>query len=505
MKFDLKRSFFLPVGLLLLVLILVNLISRNWFFRWDLTDNKMYSLSESSRTVVKQIDDLLTMKVYFSDNLPGEYGNNRRYLQDILEEYAAYSHGNIRFEFYTPESDEDLEAEAQKAGITPVQLQVVENDKLEVKRIFMGMVMLYEDKKEVIPVIQTTTGLEYEITTGIKKLVEKNRPQIGLVNRNNSLEAQRDVMTLLSQRYRVLPVDLSNDIPESIQVLFMSGITDSLQAEERDHLIAFLQRGGNLFLTQNRVATDLQNQEAHLIQSDIFDLLKTWGFTVEENLVLDRICGRVNVMQNMGFIRMNVPMEYPLIPIIRTFNQEEPLVSGLEEIQLLFPSEIQADTTTQDTLIHFVPLMYTSDHSGVMKGYFNMSPDPKMNPVLRRLNQKRKLVAARVELTQPETGVVSQIIFVADSQFLLDEGGGMSPENHVFVMNAADYLLGDRELIALRSREITSRPLAEISDREKQTWKWINIVLPSLLIVIFGFVRMRQQKRRAKWLEELYD
>lgn len=505
MKYNLKRYFFLPVGILTIVLILVNLISRNWFFRLDLTDNKMYSLSKSSREIVKQIDDLLTMKVYFSENLPGEYGNNRRYLQDILEEYAAYSDGNIRFEFFNPETDQDLETEAQKAGITPVQLQVVENDKLEVKRIFMGMVMLYEDKKEVLPVIQTTTGLEYEITTGIKKLVEKNRRVVGFVNREDQMTSSRGVMMLLQQRYRVQPVDLSDEIPDNIQVLFLSGMSDSLQTAEKDHLNAYINRGGNLFIAQNRVRADLQNQQASLIQSDIFDLLKSWGLEVAENLVLDRVCGRVNVMQNMGFIRMNVPMDYPLIPVIRTFNQDEPLVSGLEQLQFLFPSEIQPDTTSQDSSVHFVPLMYTSDHSGIMKGYFNLSPDPKMNPVLQRLNQRRKLVAARTEITNLETGVVSQIILVADSQFLLDEGGGMSPENHVFIMNAADYLLGERELIALRSREITSRPLGDISDSGKQTWKWVNIILPSLLIVIFGFVRMRQQKRRAKWLEELYD
>jgi len=71
-------------------------------------------------------------------------------------------------------------------------------------------------------------------------------------------------------------------------------------------------------------------------------------------------------------------------------------------------------------------------------------------------------------------------------------------------MNSVDYLIGDRDLIALRSREITSRPLKEVSDDAKKTWKWVNVVLPSFLIVGFGLVRMRQQKRRSNILEELY-
>ena len=141
MKFDLRKSVLIPALLLLVVLVLLNLIARNSYFRWDFTDTKMYSLSSSTEQVLERIDDLLNVKVYFSDNLPGQYGNNRRYLQDILEEYAAISKGNIRFEFYVPDTDEALEEEAQKSGVQPVQLQVIEKDEAVVKKVFMGCLL----------------------------------------------------------------------------------------------------------------------------------------------------------------------------------------------------------------------------------------------------------------------------------------------------------------------------------------------------------------------------
>ena len=72
-----KKSFITYIGIVAAILVIFNVVSRNWFFRLDLTENKMYSLSESSKSVVSKIDDRLTMKVYFSDNLPGEYGNNK--------------------------------------------------------------------------------------------------------------------------------------------------------------------------------------------------------------------------------------------------------------------------------------------------------------------------------------------------------------------------------------------------------------------------------------------
>ena len=84
----------------------------------------MYSLSSSSKEVVSQVDDLLTMKVYISSDLPNELGNTKRFLQDILEEFRAYSNGNIRFFFEDPQSDENLEEQARKDGIQPVQILV---------------------------------------------------------------------------------------------------------------------------------------------------------------------------------------------------------------------------------------------------------------------------------------------------------------------------------------------------------------------------------------------
>ena len=439
---DLKKSVFVPGILLFVILFLLNSISQNWFHRWDLTDNDMYSLSSSSESVVKQVDDLLTMKVYFSDDLPGEYANNRRYLQDILEEYEALGDGNIRFEFFRPEDDEDIEQEAQKAGIMPVQMQVVENDKMEVKRVLMGMIIQYEDKKEVLPVIQTTTGLEYEITSKIKKLVETNKPTVGIAQLEGQTAQFQNIQNLLGQRYMVKPVNLSDAVPAEVTALLMGGVSDSLSGDEYQHLSDYLNRGGNLFLTQNRVKANLQIQQAFPIQSNIFDLVDDYGFAIAENLVTDKICGRVNVQQQMGPIRMNVPMEYPLLPVVRSFNNNEPIVAGLEQIQLVFASEIKQDSASIGN-VNFVPLLFSSDQSGEMRGQFNLNPDPNQNPFIRMFNQSDKVLSARSEKVD-ENGVLSQVILVGDSDFMADQGGGRSPENHIFIMNSVDYLIGDR-------------------------------------------------------------
>ena len=497
-----KNSFIIYLSVLAGILLLLNLIGRNWYKRFDLTDNKMYSLSKSSKDVVQKIDDLLTMKVYFSSDLPGELGNTQRFLQDLLEEYEAQT-DNIRFFFTNPESNEELEEEARKDGIQPVQMQVVEDDKLEIKRVYLGMVMLYEDKKETIPVIQTATGLEYLITTKIKTLVNKDKKTIGISDLSSNTDIKTENLSnQLRQHHSIRQVDLSSEdfINDNIDVLLISGATDTVEQAVLDNLTSFLSSGKGVFFAQSGVSTDMQVQQATPIQSNIFSYLKNYGLIVNQNLVLDKSCGRVQVQQQMGFLRMNVPMEYPFLPIVKKFNKEELVVNGLEQIHLFFPSEIVLDTLLNANIAGTIDLFSSSNKSGIMAGRFLLSPDPKNNPFLQNLNQNRKILAATSRLTSG-----GELIVVSDSKFFADDAGMSIPENMVFVMNSVDYLAGEKELISLRSREITNRPLDEVEDGTRSTWKWANVLLPSIIIILLGVYRSRNQKNRAIILEQIYE
>lgn len=496
-----KKSLITYIVVAVVAVILINLISRNWFFRLDCTDNGMYSLSPSSKSVIKKVDDILTMKVYFSENLPGEYANNRRYLQDILEEYAAYSDGNIRFEFYLPDNDEKMEQEAQKYGVMPVQLQVIENDKLEIKKVHMGLVLLYEDRRETIPIIQTTTGLEYEITTKIKKLVDTNRPAVGFATFTGQTPANSNLTQDLQEVYEIRTVSLDQPVPADIKVVLVNGVHDSVSTAELNHLRDFLARGGNVFIAQGRINADLQGQAGTVIASNIFDFLNHAGLHLKENLVLDQRCGQVSVMQNRGFFRMNTAMSYPFFPLVREFG-EHPIVKSLEQVHLLFPSEIAYTPNDSLNAPPLEPLLLTSNRSGTMEGYFHLSPI--QNPAFNTLNQPGKVVAALSTVIEPEGGAAGRVLLVSDGDFFSDDAGGSIPENYIFMHNAVDYLIGDSELVTLRSREITTRPLQELDDAARARLKWINILLPPLLIIGLGILRWKTEAKRAKSIEEIY-
>ena len=122
-----KKTSYIYIAVTVIAFILINLISMNWFVRFDLTDNKMYSLSSSSKNTIQKINDPLTIDLYFSDDLPGQLQNNKRYVQDLLEEYAAYSN-NINF-YFIPD-DENFNTKAQGDGIQSQDVQVIENDEI---------------------------------------------------------------------------------------------------------------------------------------------------------------------------------------------------------------------------------------------------------------------------------------------------------------------------------------------------------------------------------------
>jgi ABC-type uncharacterized transport system involved in gliding motility auxiliary subunit len=161
---------FLLYGILV---VLINLAGLNLFLRADLTRNGLYSLSEASRRVVSTLSEPLTVKVFFTRNLPAPYNNTERYLQDLLEEYGIYGNRYFNYQFYDINPDgasgkaKENEETAQNYGIHPVQIQHIEQDEVKFRKAYMGLVLIHGDLIENIPTISGTEGLEYRITPAI--------------------------------------------------------------------------------------------------------------------------------------------------------------------------------------------------------------------------------------------------------------------------------------------------------------------------------------------------
>ena len=165
----------------LVIVVLVNVAGITLFFRADLTANKIYSISDASKRVVATLSEPLTIKVFFTKDLPPPYNNIQRYLHDLFAEYAISGNKFFNYRFYDVSAEEgeltDKARENQKIannyGIHPIQIQVVDKDEVKFQRAYMGLALIHGDLIEQFPTITSTGGLEYKLTTAIQKMNNK--------------------------------------------------------------------------------------------------------------------------------------------------------------------------------------------------------------------------------------------------------------------------------------------------------------------------------------------
>ncbi len=172
----------------LAVIILINVVGITLFFRIDLTKDNIYSLSKASKQAVATLSEPMTIKVFFTENLPAPYNNTQRYLRDMLEEYAIHANEYFNYRFYdvspkeagVSKNAQENQELAENYGIRPVEIRSVEQDEIKFKKAYMGLVLIHGDLIEKIPAITSTDQIEYELTTAINKLNNKISRLAGL-------------------------------------------------------------------------------------------------------------------------------------------------------------------------------------------------------------------------------------------------------------------------------------------------------------------------------------
>ena len=157
-------------SLFVLFLLLLNIVSYNAFFRLDLTQPKSYSLSKPSKQVVKNLQEPLTIRIFFDKNLPSPYSSVSQYVQDLLSEYKGVANKNFSVINMDLSKPENLEM-ASDYGLSQIQIQEVKNNEVGFKQVYMGLVITYGDSIEVLDTITATDGFEYKLTTKISKMI----------------------------------------------------------------------------------------------------------------------------------------------------------------------------------------------------------------------------------------------------------------------------------------------------------------------------------------------
>ncbi len=483
------------------ILLLINLLSRDYFFRWDVTKDKQYTLSSATKNLLSELDEPITVTAYFTKDLPQQLIKTREDFRDLLNEYATRSRGMVNFEFIDPGEDPVKEQEAQQNGISPMLIQVREKNESVQKTAYLGAVCKSESGQDIIPLIQPEGPMEYQLTTAIKKIAQVEKPSIGLIQGHG--ESNFQDLALLNQSlnilYSVETLNLENEteVPPRFKTLMMINPMDSIPPIHFFKLDQFLDRGGNLSIAYNAVQGDFQTAQGTATGTGITEWLASKGIIVEPSFAVDARSGQVQVQQRQGFFTINTAVQFPYFPMINEF-EDHPVTRGLEQVVFQFASPI---TYLPDSMTTFDPIVKTSQNSGKINvpTFFDVQKNWGSSDFRHPF-----LTIGGVLTTRNPIGTESKIVVYTDGDFPMgSQGRSQTPDNVSLMSNTIDWLSDDTGLIDLRTKGVMTRPIKDLEDAQQAQIKWLNFLLPIALVILYGFIRSQRNRRiRMKRMEE---
>lgn len=490
--------------LLLGIVVLANYIVSFVPIRLDTSQGRVYSITPGTKDILKKLNDTMLVKVVFTPHLPPPYNLNEQYLSDLLREYKRASNGKIRIEYVDPGKSPKSREEAMNSGVVPVQIDVREQDRREVKECFMGATIYYGDKKESIALIQDTLNLEYEITSRIKRLIDPSKPSIGFVSSGGAMTIETKQLEsmgpYLNQLYNVETVDLKQPVPEKTKALWIVAPTTNFSSNELENLRAFVKNGGFVGLLLDRFTAVIAEFRVVPSAFNMDDFLAEWGLEIPQNLIVDRRCDRIQIQAVRGAYRMINVIEYPYFPLVIDLDRQHPATKGLDAVSMPFVSPVQIKERKAG--ITYTPLGRTSDLSFLdLKPSFLNPLEEKMTPPNAVMGPFNAAVLA--EGTVGEGGKPARLVVFGTSRFIQSDYPSRQTNLNLFV-NLLDWSVQDEALIQIRSKGFDRRPLRAMSDGVRAILKYAMIAFMPLFSLAVGLIAWRRQKTRRALLPLSY-
>jgi gliding-associated putative ABC transporter substrate-binding component GldG len=481
------------------IIVAINLIGTRVFTRLDLTEAKVYTLSPSSKDVVRTLNDFVNVKAYISEGLPAELKSLSRYVRDLLDEYQSASKGKFRFEAADPGIDKKQEDEASGCGIRKLQIQKLEGQKFEVGSYYLGLCVSYNGTNEAIPEIVSAEGLEYQLSSLIKRMTQKKR-KLAVANGHGELDFNQGLQALkqvVSQEFETTSVNPSQAaIGDDVDALLVAGPKQAFDDKGRKEIDAFLMKGkGAIFLVDGMVMSQPKGQMGQepnpgmpkigqANDAGLADLLKGYGFAVGQDFVLDSRQNAPGPVDVGGGRRMlvNAPM-FLGVEMEKPIEKEFTLTGGINAMVFPFASSVELLGPLQGgkpARGHLWKLGASSRSSWKTSGFFMFSPGTKLEeskdkgPFALGYAFEGPLPSAFapppvVGMSAPpgagESKKNVRLLVMGDSDFASDEYVPMARylplygNGAQFLLNAIGWVLEDEALAPVRAKTVTSRPI----------------------------------------------
>lgn len=500
-----KKTYYTRILLLVAIVISLAILSGAFSFRFDFTGDQRYTLSPATIDLLDDLKQVVTVKAYFSKDLPPNIADAKEGFEDLLTEYEKRSGGKIAYEFINPTESEEVEQKVMQKGIRPVMLSVRKKDEITQQKAYLGATLSLGDREEVIPIIQPGAAMEYTLSSTIKKLSLDEKSKVALLTGHGAAHKSemQQIISVLSDLYEINEVKLSgkNSDLSSHEAFLIVAPDQTFLPNELNVLETELKKGKDLLLALNTVDGDFTQNKGKTIETGLAAWLKKYGITVQQQFAIDASCGTVSVRQQQGMLTYNTPVQFPYLPMIQKF-PDHSITKGLENIVLPFASPISIDFSNE--AIQADTLISTSSKSGTRpaNAFFDITKQWDATD-FGQSNIPLGFAIKGPVFSENE----SKFVLFSDADFPVNGSGRQARElnqdNVSLFVNAVEWLSDDTGLNALRTKGRSSRPIqVELEEKERNLIKYANFLAPVFLVLLYGIFRWQLRKRKRRKLKQ---
>lgn len=550
-KKELIQILILGLGLLV-----INVFTQSIYIRFDLTKDQRYTLSQSALDIIKDVDSPIIIDVFLEGDFPSEFRRLQTETKQLLEEFSAYN-PHIVFNFTNPlEDDNSRDANIRslnQRGLTPLQLSVNENGKSTQEVIFPWALASYNNETVKISLLKNKIGasakdmvsnsvqqLEYVFADGFSKLIHPKRRKIAVLRGNGQLENKyiADFVKTLSDYYFIAPFTLDSvasnaqqtlDKLEVFDLIINAKPTQAFSEQEKLVLDQFIMNGGKSIWLIDKVAIDkdsLYNDAGKSFATardlNLTDFFFKYGVRINPVLVNDLYSAPITLAIGEGSEAQFQPIQWQYSPLASGANNH-PIVNNINLVKFDFANQIDTlKNTVSKTILLKSSLLskllgipreisldivtkqpdrttFTNGNQTLailLEGEFTSVYNNRVKP-FKLSDEKNKSATTKIVVIADGDVIKNDVGRKGPQELGFDKWTGQTYGNKEFLLNAVNYLLDDDGLINIRSKEIAIAFLdSEKIASQKTKWQLINIVLPLVLLGVFGFIFNFYRKKK---------
>ena len=510
----LYRNLQLGVGGLVIISILVGWFGRDIGGRWDLTENKLYTLSDATEQLLAELEDIVTIKLFSSKDPPVQIAISTRNVNDFLDDLEGASKGKVRVVRKYPDESEEVEVEAFQNYVPPVDFSAQTDGEFTIKQGYLGMGMTYLSKLEAIPFVDSVDGLEYKVATNIFRMAQHRPKKIAVMighgekrrdamlqTLRNELERYHEVVEIGQENVPDLGLSFGGENPDQVDVLIVAGPTEGIPGPVFEELDDFLAAGGKALIMLDPVTVDTTRLRARENEFSMAQYVEQYGIKLQKDLVFDVQSNEVLTFAGR-FGNVNLPYPY----WVRAQALEARISGGIQGV--VFPWSSPMELTGETGLgiqAEITPLVETSESAAVDDDFQDISPQSARITQVAEEQMAPRLLAVAVTGVRcppfrprcdPDLDKPFRLIVATDSDWISESMVHQYPQNLALGVNWLDWLTQEEALASIRAKGKAIRVLEFSSRTHTNIVQYGNVFGAPAIFVLVGLVRLILRRRQ---------